>query len=515
MARTRRAALNYLTGVAQIAVAIAVGLWATPLILRWLGEERYGAYRAAQDWLGYVGLLELGLGGALVALLAQAIRDTRRVSRVLAAGLRAYAAAGVVMAIAGVALVIAAPALVPVAAAERFDLRLGFAFGLAAILTLPLTAFRLLAEARQRSYFVNTLLAVQVICITLLSLGAACLGWGIAGQFLAAFIGTLPATALLTWHGLRSYRETLTCLRGERHEDGSLWRLNWPTLAHTLGGRVSLFTDNIVIAMLLSPRVVTPFFLTQRLVVLAQGQLQGIGNASWAGLIELHAHGQHDAFRQRLLELTKLVTILGVAVMAPLAAFSRSFVTLWVGEPQFAGETIAILAAANGVLLAVFSLWGWVFSGAGRIAALVPLQLIGAAINLAVSVTATVIIGTPGPLLGTFAMYVGYTGWKLPLLLRREFAVPLRPLVNAVARPLAFGIPYAVALMWMAQTITLSTWLHLAAAMTLAALLFLVIAWTMALNAAERFVWRARLAFLGGFPGRPWTRPALALRSHR
>jgi O-antigen/teichoic acid export membrane protein len=282
-------------------------------------------------------------------------------------------------------------------------------------------------------------------------------------------------------------------IRG-RAEDRRLWRLNWPTLLHSLGGRISLFTDNAVIALLLSPRLVTPFFLTQRLALLVQGQLQGIGNATWAGLAELHARGQRAAFNDRLIELTKLVALFGVAIMLPIAALTGSFVSLWVGSAQFAGESIALLAAVNGVLLAIFSLWGWVFTGTGRIGALVPLQLIGAAINLACSVAATILVGAPGPLLGTLVMYVGYTGWKLPLLLRSHFGTPLQSLAIAVMGPIALGVPYAIALHVAEQRLSMDSWLALGTAAGASALAFLIIAWAAVLSGTERARWRERAA---------------------
>ncbi len=78
-----------------------------------------------------------------------------------------------------------------------------------------------------------------------------------------------------------------------------------------LCGRVSLLTDNIVVSGLLSPALVTPFVLTQRLTSLAQRELQTIGNASWAALAELSAQGRKDVFSRRLLELTRVVAVSG------------------------------------------------------------------------------------------------------------------------------------------------------------------------------------------------------------
>src|SRR5579872_495465 len=104
--RTRRSALNYASGVLGTALALVVSFVTTPLIVRWLGDQRYGAVRATGDWFGYLALMEFGLGGALAPLLALALgrRDADKVRRTMTEGIRAYTL--VAAATAGAGLVI-------------------------------------------------------------------------------------------------------------------------------------------------------------------------------------------------------------------------------------------------------------------------------------------------------------------------------------------------------------------------------------------------------------------------
>src|SRR5262245_58190790 len=92
MTRTRRSIYTYFSGIGYQAITLLVAIVTTPLLLRWLGEERYGAFRVILDWLGYLALLELGLGGALCPLLAKAVGsgDSVTIRQTLAAGIRAY-----------------------------------------------------------------------------------------------------------------------------------------------------------------------------------------------------------------------------------------------------------------------------------------------------------------------------------------------------------------------------------------------------------------------------------------
>jgi Na+-driven multidrug efflux pump len=73
MNRSERSLINYITSIFGTAMLLAVSIVSTPLLLAWLGDTRFGAFRAASDWASYIGLLELGVGGALSALVAKAL----------------------------------------------------------------------------------------------------------------------------------------------------------------------------------------------------------------------------------------------------------------------------------------------------------------------------------------------------------------------------------------------------------------------------------------------------------
>ena len=100
------------------------------------------------------------------------------------------------------------------------------------------------------------------------------------------------------------------------------------------------------------------FFLTQRLAQLAQAQLQALGSATWAGMAQLHAQGEHALFRARLVELTRLTVVLGASVLVPIVVYNPRFVAMWVGPVQFAGMTLTSISALNALLLSVTALWG-------------------------------------------------------------------------------------------------------------------------------------------------------------
>jgi O-antigen/teichoic acid export membrane protein len=497
--RTQRTTLNFASGLAVTAATTAIAFFTTPLLLRWLGPERYGAVRAVSDWFGHLSVFELGTAGALPAVLALAIgqADASRLRALMAAGVRAYLRIGVLATLGALAITALCAQLVPVRADLASDLRTACLVGMIGVLLYPLAPYRALADAAQQGYLINFGLLAQSLVTTALALLFAHQRLGITGQFLAVVAGQVVFAVLLLTVGSRRVPDAFRAALGgvDAAARAELARLNLPTFWFMLSGRLGLLTDNIVVAGLLGPGRVVPLYLTQRLIGIAGGQLYAVGGASWAALAELHALGRKDTFNARLLDLTRLVAGLALAVMVPLVAFNRHFVTRWVGAVSFGGDAITLLAAANAYMLALVTLWTWVFSGTGQVRRIAGAAMASAVLNLALSVVGTLVIGIAGPLLGTFLGTLGINMWYVPRELERTFGTSAAALFRAATLPLLWSLPLGAGLAWLARSHAPTGWLMLGTEMALSGLLLLVFWWALALTDAERASFRARAAF--------------------
>ncbi len=473
----------------------AVGFLATPRLLAWLGHEKYGAFNAVNQWYAYVLLLEFGLGGALSPLLAHALAQTDpdAVRRTLAAGIRAYGRILFLMLAGGAILAWLIPHLILIAPQSRTDLRMGCVLAMLGVLLIPLAPFRALVEAEQRNYVISLLLIAQSLLITGLALWWAYRGLGITGQFLAVLLGSsffhvalaVPYLDRGLWQALRH--------APERALNQRLWKLSGLTFVFNIAGRLSILSDNIVVAFLMGPAQVVPFLLTQRLPVFAQTQLQALGGGTWAAMAELHFTGQHTLFRQRLLEITRLVAVLATAVLVPILLFNRMFVTLWVGPREFGGWGVNLLAVLDAFFLAIISFWGWLFSGTGRVGRLLPQQVAGAVVNLTASLILTYRYGLVGPLLGTLITYVGISVPVLFWLLQRDFGVSSLRLFMAIAGPLFYAAVFLALLKAAGGGGAPAGWVSLLWRFLLVATTFLASAWYVLVSGQERALWQASL----------------------
>jgi O-antigen/teichoic acid export membrane protein len=478
------------------------GLIAVPLVLRVLTDEQYGAFRTASDWFAYLGLLELGLAGASMPLIARSLTSRGsdpNAAATVGAAIRAYTRVAIPMIGAGIVLGWAAPIFIPVSPENVRDLRIGMWIAVIGLTFVPFRPLQSYLVARQQSYWLTSLFAVQAVVVAVASVAFARGGLGIRGQLLAGLLGTTIVTAaLVVFVGPR----IRGLVGGIRHAVTStawtdLWTLNTPTLIRELASRASLLSDRIIVALMLGPALVVPLFITQRLAQLGQQQLQAVSSATWAGLAELHHQGHDDLFATRVIQLTRFVAVLGVAVLGPIVAYNGHFVSQWVGIDHYAGDVVTIVAGLGALLLAITTLWDWCFGGTAKVRVLVPMTIVSSVVNVALSVALTPRLGIVGPLLGTLIAVSTTSFWYLPVLLQREFGIRTTHLLGAALTPIASGALFGAGLVWISTNFPPTGWVALGAEMSSAALAFLALWWFLGVKRTSRqeLVARFKAAF--------------------
>jgi len=501
VSRSRRAAWTFALSLAATASGVVAGLITTPLLLRYLGDERVGAYRVAAEWAGYLALLDFGITGALQVALARALGTGDRAG--VAAAVRAGARAGLVLAglsaVCGLGLALAAPYMLRGMSPEvAGELRVGLLVALVAVLWAPLIAFRPLAEAGQRGYVVQVALIAQCWLTAGLAVGLAAAGAGLPGQFLAVALGNGASMLILVRDALRRYPEVLAraapAVALPVAFSGSMFAFN-------LLSRIGLHSDAIIVGLALGPTAVVAFTVTQRLLLLADAQVLALGTAAWAALAELHHRGDAERFNRRLTQLTRWTGVLGFAMIVPLAAATRPFVGLWVGSGRYGGDLLVVATAAYAWAHTVAALWGWPLITTGRVRSVLPIYFVGIPLNVAVSVGGSLWVGVAGPALGSAVSVATVWLWWLPQLLRREFGTPLRPLAGAVAGPALLGVPLAAGVYLLSAGFPVDElavpvwgrWLVLAAGAGAASAAYLLLAWFLVLPRGDRSDLRAQV----------------------
>lgn len=497
MSRTRKSVWSLATGVLFNLVWALTGFLATPWLLRWLGSERFGVYKILLDWMGYLALLELAINGALIGILAPRVAksDASQVRSLLAAGLRAYTWVMFATFIVGIGWVMVLPDMVSLLKVSSHELRLGGLVSLLVLFLIPLSIFRSLAETRQKHYLFNLLMIGQSILMTLLWLGAAWAGWGLPGQSFAFVVAQIPAAFVLFWDAKKEYG-SIRSTPPDPVVKRDLWALNKPTLTHTLTERIGFIGDNIIVGWILGPLFVVPFYLTQRLMTLAQMQIQSVSHSTWAALTELHSLGKTQLFRQRLFDITSTVSGLGLAILGPIAAYNEHLIHQWVGANNYAGGLVTITACINIWLSCIFYSWIRPIVGVGETGRWAPYAVVFTILKITLSVILTFKFGIAGPLFGTLLGFLLLESWALPRVLHQAFHVSPSILWKTALSPLSWGLLYAVALSVIARSHRPWGLAGLVLEMGLAFLGGLLLYWTLSLDKNSRSQWRDRLSLV-------------------
>ena len=163
---SRKLLLNSLSGTTLYAVNVIVAFIMSPVLIRALGNRDYGLWELVMSVIGYMGLLDLGIGGAMVRFVAVADgkQDKDDLQQTISTAFTFFVIVGAVAVLLFIALGYS-PGLI--AGSETKDIaNLGTVFvllGVNAGMLFPMQVFITTLMGVQRHYFIN---GVRVVLLS-------------------------------------------------------------------------------------------------------------------------------------------------------------------------------------------------------------------------------------------------------------------------------------------------------------------------------------------------------------
>jgi O-antigen/teichoic acid export membrane protein len=499
--RSALATAAWMSLVGRSAITMLASFVATPYLLRYLGAERLGAFRTAQQWNSYLGFLYLGLGPSIVVMLLRpaSLGDLNGAAAMIKSAVRVSMRQTVLVVLpAGIAMAWMMPTLLGISPALYSETRVAAFVGLVSLLLIPLEPFRSILACRQLGYLVNVALAVQALIIAGMSVWLAKLGAALVGQFAATVVGTAAFSAITIYFARLELGPAMRT-PAARIDSSELWRLRWPMFLTGIGAQMNLSTDYIVVSLIAAPAAVATFSITQRMMTVLGTFVSSFSEVSWAGLAELRATGNHQAFQARVLELVRLLNGVGLVMLATFAAFNRRFVILWVGADYYGGDLLTILTAAQTMVVGYFMFFGWTIDMSGDTRYRVKVTLPGAILNVVLSVILGRRLGLYGVTLATVIAYIAGETWYSPYLFCRRYGVSLRAVAIETAKSAAIAAPWAIGVWYFANRAPASGgWSAFAVGFFSVTVAAAAYSWFAVLTRQDRAAWRSRLIALAG-----------------
>ncbi|HTV15198.1 MAG TPA: oligosaccharide flippase family protein [Acidobacteriaceae bacterium] len=173
-----------------------------------------------------------------------------------------------------------------------------------------------------------------------------------------------------------------------------------------IAGLVVFNSDNLVISHFLSPGQVTPYNVTWRLVNYLTAIQVLVFPALWPAYSEAHAKGDLAWIRTTYAKY-RIITIASLALgCVILAGFGQRIIRLWAGPAAVPPMILVLLMCVWMIIYAFTTNQSCLMGATARVKKQAIFSLIGAIVNLTLSVIWVRTLGVVGVLLGTIVSYL-------------------------------------------------------------------------------------------------------------
>ncbi len=342
----RQIPLNALASWSTYASQIVAAFLVTPIIVRGLGDQRYGVWSLVESVLAYLTLLDFGLTASVVRYVArfEATEESDRRNRVFSTCLCVFGAVGVVAFGIAAGLGAAAPYLFRLPPELIAEARwMFFLLGTNLALGLPLSVYLNVLFGLGRYPTSATIRLSYLALGSILSVVVIRRGGGLIA------LGCL-ITAVNTAQNLTLAWAVHRCLPDLRL---SASLVDWSTFRDIrgyslrafligLGTQVTFQTDAIVIGAFLSPGAIAFFAIGSRLVNYSKSLFTSVMGVLTPTFSAMEARGETEAIRGLTLTVSRYVLWGALPVQIGLIALGRPFLSLWIG-PRYAEASYATL----------------------------------------------------------------------------------------------------------------------------------------------------------------------------
>ncbi len=471
---------NVLSNWGGFAFTAGVNFFLAPFIVHRLGNTEYGLWTLLASLVGYLGLLDLGVRGAVTRFVARyhAAGDHAHASGIAATALALFTAGGVlaILCTGVLALLVPYGAHVPseLWGVTRAVLVLG---GLNVAVSLVAGVFGGVVIGIQRFDYGNAVEVVVVAARAVAILVALREGYGLIALAVIQLASSLLRAVADFSLSRRVYPELRIAWRHwDRESARAIVSFGGVSALLQSLGAVVLYSDSLVIGALLPVAMITFFSIAVSLTEYARALVSGVSQTVTPYTSALEAAGRQPELVNALLGSARIATLIVLPIVITFLLRGGTFIGLWMG-PEYAelsGQVLRILS------LALWSVAGYqvitaTMMGLDRHRGLVPGFLAEAICNLGLSILLIRTMGIVGSAWGTTLPRLVASLLFAPWYTRRVLGVPMRQVWSTVwIRPTLAMIPfalgsYAVEQLWAAPN-TLVYFAQVAATLPLAVL---------------------------------------------
>jgi len=451
MPRARRIAQNVLSNWFALAATTVIAFFLSPFIVHHLGNLGYGVWVIIMSLVAYMGLLDLGLRGAVTRFVSKgSAQENHAESSQAVSGalwIRLWISSAIIVA----GLILSAGFnhifVIPVALQQPARIAL-LVTAVTVSMNLWCGVFAGVLVALHR-YDVTS--GVSIVQAVLRAAGIVFLlrsGHGILALAIWDLCTGITANAITIVFCFRIYPQLkLVFGRPDRSTLIKLWNYSFWAFLINLALQVTYYTDNLVVGAFLSPAAVTLFAIGGILIGYSRQIVSSMTSTFTPLASTFEAQGSYQNLRRLVIHGTRAALLVSLPIEVALFFRGHTFIRLWMGEQyaQPSGTVMQILLLSLVFSTANTTSAGIVY-GMEKHKRIAIWGMIESVANLSLSVILVRRIGIYGVAWGTTIPSVIMEVFLWPSFICKLLAMPVRTyLWQAWVRSALSVVPFAAA----------------------------------------------------------------------
>jgi O-antigen/teichoic acid export membrane protein len=491
----------------MLAVNVGVAFFLSPYVVKHLGSVYYGIWALANQFIGYLYLLDFGVRESVIRYTAKYVarQQPTRLNQVLSTAIMLYVpiAGLTVLAALGISWGIADWFSIP--AANAAEARIAIIFmGLTIAQTFIFNVFTGILQGLNRFDIGNTIGLFSVVVRTALivillgqgyklaALAAVYFALAVAGGLVSAFYAIrLLREAGVKFHFHIPVRRRLKALGGKIFGYGVF------VLVNNIAQKIIFASDAIVIGAYLGVAKVAPYAIAGTLIDNLRSLMVSTAQVFSPLTSTLYAQRRTGELGQLLIRGGKLSVVVTLPIALTFTLLGTVFVHLWMGEEfaHTAGQVLFVLGLTQ-IISAPHYVVSSVMYGMSQHNTLGYLRIGEAVVNLVLSILLVKPLGVLGVAIGTAASHLIVAALILPSVISKRLGMRLRDYWWGIYGRTTLAIaPFAAGLLLVHEFVALRNLVEFFAWIAALSVMYLGCVWFLALTRAERVELRAHLPF--------------------
>ncbi len=331
---------------AHFVLSVSIMFFMMPFIIRSLGNKIYGIWILVGTFIGYYGLLDMGLSSAVERFMSRALgrRDITAANRIISTSFVMFSTGGaIVLLLSSIASALCFYLIRDPGDAVLFG-KMIFILGIGMAIRLPMKVFRGVLISHLRYDLATYASMLKLLAANAFIFYFLKTGHGVLALAVITFLANQLEYLLELIFAKKVFPE-LRISRSLYQKDEVRLLLGYSvkTFIARLADILRFRVDSFVIAIFLNLSVITPYYVAVRLVDYFGRFITNSVGLMMPVFSRYESQGRYDLMRQKFLDVTRISTVLSVFVGASMIYYGNVFICRWMGPGFRSSYTILII----------------------------------------------------------------------------------------------------------------------------------------------------------------------------